>query len=254
MKWILEFSDMPQDKDYPIVGYQITDTGIKRGPYLYKVEDVVNSLTAFQNETITSTDYGANIFLNEKRIPTLPVGTIGYSSSDQGNERISLVIKKDIWPIKYQNDPELYFIGFPRLIIQYVLVPLRTNGLRRVMATKIFAIKDDQQPVSDETKLYAFPFPNVSKEDGKVCWGENSNFTIANLLELDKFFAYFLSAPFGEDYGMRLADGSLTFGKYIETHQHKSFDDELLLPVMKGEEHLTFGTLYGTEFVNDKCR
>jgi len=254
MEWVLVISDSPKNKDYPIIGHQIADNGARRGPFLFKVQDIVDSLVCPMNEPNYMPGSGDD-FRNEKRIPTLPYGTVGYSSSEEGKERISMVIDKGIWPIKYHNNPaETYLIGFPKLIIQYVLLPLGSTGHKRIISTKIFAIEDDHKPVTNQTKLYLFPFPNVSKSNGTVCWGGNSNLTVANLTELEIIFPLFLAAPFGEDYGMSIADGSLNFGKYIQTAQDKPFNDDLLLPYMRGDTHVTFEFLQTSEYIHPNCR
>ncbi|MCM3390541.1 hypothetical protein LG296_19715 (plasmid) [Ureibacillus chungkukjangi] len=254
MKWIIEINDTPENKDYPITGYQECSNGVKRGPYLFTVADILKGLVPMTQHAPIHSEQTADYFKDEKRIPTLPFGTVGYSSDAFGKERVTMVIDKEFWSIRYRNNEKSYLIGFPKLVIQYILVPVGNTKHRRVVKTRLFAVKDDHKRITDETILYSFPFPNVKKTSGgEVCWGMNSDLTIQSLTELDQILHLFLNAPFNEDYGCRLANGVMHFGKYLETAQDVPFDDENLLPIPYGAKDFTFGLLYGQEYVNEQC-
>ena len=234
MKWQFELSDLPKNPQYPITGYQVNEGGVKKGPFYFSIQDLTEILLD-EPETFYDPD---EMKRTENNTPVLPFGTIRYScSEDRTAQRISLEIPKKQWEIRYGDQSnEFYTIGFPRMIIQYLVI---TNGnLNRIDETRIYAVENNGKPITDETELYAFPYPNVGKSNGIVCWGANQRLTIDSLVELERLFQWFVAAPFNEDHGVRTTHGIGSFRKLIEVINDLPFNDEWLMPMKK-----TFGDL-----------
>lgn len=226
MKWVLEIPDVPRDTRYPVVGNQKMDNGVKRGPFYYRVEDVVSALTA-KPDVIISEDELIN------HTPLLPRGTLMYGENkDKTVLSVTMEHPKKMFDIRYAGDDELYCIGFPRLIIQYKLESC-INKRYRITEMKVYAVEDDGQPITHESKIYYFPYPNVSPSHGLVCWGNNERVEIDSLVELERALIWFVSAPFSEDYGVRTTLGITNFKQLISKIKNKPFDDDWLVPVGK---------------------
>lgn len=229
MKWLLEISDCPVNIEYPILGEQVMDNGIKRGPFPFKRDSIIKALSQESSLTFDAD----SLYAKELNSPLLPFGTIRYSHTDDyKRERLTMVLPKKKWDIRYRDEEQLYSIEFPKLIMQYALSKQGTNT-KALIETRLFAIEDNHQPITEDTQLYAFPFPNVDKSNGIVCWGANEALTIQSLLELERVFIWFVSAPFNEDHGVRTSLGFSSFRKLIHHIQEKSFNDEWLVPLNK---------------------
>lgn len=236
MKWQFEFTDIPANPEYPITAYQIYTSGAKKGPFYLSMKDF---LTALENEPEVQYDPEALRDM-EKNTPALPFGTIRYSENEsQTRQRVTLEIPQKQWEVRYGEDNLLYTIGFPRMIIQYLVTSQKGVADLRIDETRIYAVLNNGQPITDETKLYIFPYPNVGKGNAIVCWGQNQRLTLQNLVELERMFRWFVSAPFNEDHGVRTTHGIPNFKKLLEEIQDKPFNDDWLMPTTN-----TFGELY----------
>ncbi|MEK5071659.1 hypothetical protein [Sporosarcina sp. FSL K6-1508] len=237
MKWQFEISDTPVNLALPITGYQIYSSGAKKGPYYYSMEDFLDAIKCQPDN-----EYDADGFrLNEKSSPVLPFGTIRYSVNEtETRQRITMEIPQKQWDIRYGDSEDTFYnIGFPRMVLQFVLSTSVGATESKIVETRIYAVLNDANPITDQTSLYIFPYPNVGKSNGIVCWGSNQRLTIAQLVELERMFRWFVGAPFNEDHGVRTTIGIPRFKKLIEVIQDKPFDDEWLMPLNK-----TFGDLF----------
>lgn len=234
MKWQFEICDVPLNIDYPIEGFQLNEAGVRRGPFYFKVEDLVDALLQSPENAYDADSDKAD----EQATPTLPLGTIRYSKNLKGTkQRVTMVLDKKIWDVRYGNESDFYSIGFPKLILQYLVVDSGIN--LRIAEMRIYAVEDNGQPITEETPLYTFPFPNVGKGNGIVCWGQNERLEIQSLVELERAFGWFVAAPFNEDHGVRTTLGINRFNQLITRIKDQSFDDEWLMP--SGN---TFGDLF----------
>lgn len=236
MKWQLEIEDCPKNTDFPIVAHQINAGGVKKGPYYISVADAIHAL-----KQDPEMDFDADgIRANEKSTPTLPFGTIRYSASESGNQqRITMMIPKKQLDIRYGDElNEFHRVGFPRMVIQF-LVYKSSSSIKSIKETRLYAIADNNQPITDDTPLYTFPYPNVGKSNGIVCWGGNKRLEIKDLVELERAFTWFISAPFNEDHGIRTTHNLRHFRELINKIADLEFDDEWLLP-----QRETFGDLF----------
>lgn len=235
MKWQFEISDCPADANLPVVAYQVNDSGVKRGPYYYSIENL-KSILSYKPTNLLDADDERGM---EISTPALPVGTIRYSGNkEQTRERVTMEIPSKQWEIRYGNEmEEFYTVGFPRMVVQYLVI---YRGEQKVVnEMRIYSVLNDGKPITDETELYHFPYPNVGKSNAIVCWGGNQRLEIQSLVDLERGFRWFVDAPFGEDHGTKTTFGIHNFRRLLEKVVDKPFDDEWLVPQGK-----KFGELY----------
>lgn len=235
MKWQFEIKDVPLDAEYPVEAFQVNDSGVRRGPFYFKVEDLIDALSQEPENTYAAEDER----FNEISTPSLPYGTIRYSTNEcNSKHRVTMVLPKKNWDIRYGVEDEFFNIGFPRMVLQYLVVPSNKKHLK-ISEMRIYAVKDDRKPITDETPLFTFPYPNVGKTNAIVCWGQNARMEIESLNELERAFLWFVSAPFNEDHGVRTTHGYSNFRRLIETIKDTPFNDEWLMPSQN-----SFGDLF----------
>lgn len=235
MQWQFELTDQPINPSFPITAYQYFDNGVKKGPFYFAINDLISALS-------TEPDYhydAESERLKEDSTPSLPYGTIRYSANEnRTRQRITMEIPQKQWEIRYGEENEhFYTIGFPRMVIQFLVTSL--DQVLRVDETRIYGVLNDGQPISNDTPLFHFPYTNVGKANGIVCWGANARLTVTDLVELQRLFGWFVAAPFGEDHGVRTTHGIGHFRKLVEEIENKPFDDEWLIPFNQ-----TFGELF----------
>jgi len=229
MKWQFEISDLPKNPAFPVIAYQVYDNGIKKGPFNLSIEAL---LTALSEEPEIQYDPDSERSCEDSS-PVLPFGTILYAKNETGSsQRITMEIPQKQWEIRYGTEDESIFtVGFPRMIIQYLVVSSLSSNQTRIDETRIYAVTNNGEPITEETALFAFPYPNVGKSNGIVCWGQNQRLTVTNLVELERMFRWFVSAPFNEDHGTRTTHGIPNFRKLLDEIQDKPFDDNWLIPM-----------------------
>lgn len=234
MRWQFEICDVPSNAEYPVEAYQIGDNGVRRGPFYFRVEDLITAL-----EQQPDNAYDADgLRGDETSTPSLPFGTIRYSRNEVGSkQRITMELKKKMWEIRYGNEDEFFTIGFPRMVLQYLVAPVGEK--LRISEMRIYAVPDNRQPISDGTPLFTFPYPNVGKSNGIVCWGLNQRLEIESIVQLERAFLWFVSAPFNEDHGVRTTLGISRFRALIERIKDRPFEDDWLMP-----SNIQFGDLF----------
>ena len=231
MKWLFEFTDLPKNPFYPLVAYQELDSGEKRGPFYLSIDELIRAMREEMEVDHEETEY----LIHGEAIcsPVLPKNVINYATNkEQTKEQITIELPKQQFDIKYQNTnaENIFFLGFPRMVVQFSLVK-QENSKRKLVDTKIFAVLDDGKPINEETPLYSFPYTNVGKQNGVVCWGSNTALYLEELSELNRAFQMFISSPFNEDRGVRTTHGIGNFRKLIDCIEGLPFDDEWLIPI-----------------------
>lgn len=232
MKWLLELSDLPESTTHPIVGFPVYENGVKGTQRYFSIQDIVNALT----ESETGLEDVEGEIKEEEHTPILPRNTIRYSKSPcDTRQRITMEIPKHRAFIKHVGlEEELIEIGFPRMVVQFLVEKTKDRKKMYMQKqTRIFALRDDNQPIQEDTPLFTFPFPNVMKGSGVVCWGSNSPMEYDCLSELQRAFVWFTSSPFNEDYGvstLSTQSNKTSFLKYIETFHSSDFNDDELVP------------------------
>ncbi len=237
MKWQFELTDEPINANYPITAKQILSNGISKGPFYLTTADF---LAAFQSEPEELQEPEKDSVL-DYTTPALPFGTIRYSSNDtRSRQLITLDIPQKDWEIRYgDSDDVFYTVGFPRLVLQYSVTRNSIESEMTIDQTRLYAVENNGKAITEDTRLFTFPYPNVGKGNGIVCWGRNQRLSITDIVELERMFRWFVAAPFNEDHGVRTTLGISNFRKLIETIQDQPFNDEWLMPANK-----TFGELF----------
>jgi len=227
MKWQFEISDCPENSVYPVVAYSINDSGVKRGPYYLSPESLKQALDK-EPENLLDAD---NIRSNESSTPPLPFGTIRYSANGtKSRERVTMEIPQKQWEIRYGDKEHEYFsIGFPRMIVQYLVA--NNSDKKVIKEMRIYAVLNNNQPITDDADIYVFPYPNVGKSNGIVCWGQNERLELSSLVELERAFRWFVASPFNEDHGVRTTLGVGQFQTLIEVIKDQPFNDDWLMPL-----------------------
>lgn len=225
MRWQFEISDCPINANYPIVARQINDSGVERGPFYLTIDTLLTALKKEPDNVLNADELRGN----EKSTPPLPFGTIRYSANETvTRERITVEIPKKLWEVRYGDEDTFYTIGFPRMVVQYLSI--QSQDKKMINEMRIYAVEDNKKPITDDTPLYTFPYPNVGKSNGIVCWGQNQRLEIESLVELERGFLWFVSAPFNEDHGVRTTLGIPQFKKLLEVVENRQFNDDWLIP------------------------
>jgi len=121
-------------------------------------------------------------------------------------------------------------VGIPKLLFA---IKLSKNVIQRVA---VMATLD--RTITDESKLYNYPFSNVNGPTGGICFGGNRlyDYSFDSPLQLHSLPNMFLSMPSNDDnYGTRNASG-LLFRPLLEQIEGKDFPTEWLK-----EAQLTYG-------------
>ena len=235
MQWQFELTDQPINPQFPITAYQVYDNGARKGPFYFSINDLVTALNAEPEYHYDAENERAK----EDSTPSLPFGTIRYSVNEaKTRQRVTMEIPQKQWEIRYGHENDVFYsIGFPRMVIQFLVNSV--GDVLRVDETRIYAVLNNGQPITDDTPLFHFPYTNVGKTNGIVCWGRNARLTVTQLVELERMFGWFVAAPFGEDHGVRTTHGIGRFQRLIEEINNNPFDDEWLIPFNQ-----TFGELF----------
>ena len=234
MKWNFTIEEQPKDILYPIEGYQTAINGTKRGPFFFSIADMCTALTELDSNT--------NIegFIS---MPLLPKNVI-YMTHTKNMDSYKLILDfpKTIHPLRYENSKvkRMDFVGFPRVLLH--VIAQKYGEEWKVSDTKIFALEETAK-LLPSTKLSHFPFTNVYKDTGVICWGMNTIPAFKELYELDSLYYLFAQAPFNEDLGTRILTKKMgtTFLSYLEEidkEESTQFNDEDLIPCS-----YTFGDL-----------
>lgn len=128
------------------------------------------------------------------RIGRLPQGffdgAIRYAADDRPTGHILTIIPKGRRMLQFEHTR--YDMCYPALLFHY-----RING-GKVTATRIFAVKGKSW--SNRTRLYNYPFGNVSVDGGHTCWGSNQLPAVDILKKLEVVTSLFFDSPCNNDY------------------------------------------------------
>ena len=140
-------------------------------------------------------------------------------------------VTREAGPIDIQYyDTVFKQVGMPKLLFA---IKLSKNVIQRVA---VIATLD--RTITEDSKLYNYPFSNVSGELGGICFGGNRlyDYSFDNPLQLHSMPNMFLSMPNNDDsYGNRNKSG-LLFRPLLEEIEGKDFPVEWLNP-----SKLTYG-------------
>lgn len=157
-----------------------------------------------------------------RRRTSIPIGKIpfGYYESEVGENQGKLcatvitVLPASRQMIQYENT--MYDVYLPSLVFRFEV------DCEMLRSTSVYVLKDETP--SDKSKLYRYPFGNVSME-GRVCWGSNVLPRIKELKTLESVMMLFIQSPGNSDYF-----------KGKEYCGHKDYTLRQLLEKLKDEE------------------
>lgn len=239
MNWTLQFTDVPKNPDFPIIGRQEIAPGVKGPEQYFSLEQVIRVLSNITEMPESEPNLREEMIIS----PILPEGTLLYSSHPNGNlEQIVFEIPQKSFDIRYRDEDEFFSLAFPRMIF---MCELKGMGNQKLIDTmRIYAVENNKEPITPETPLYDFPYPNVMKGSGTVCWGINERLLVDSLLEAKKAVLLFFSAPFNEDHGVRTTLGINTFRKLLNELDEQPYSDDWLVPARKTLEQVLRETDY----------
>lgn len=234
MEWILKLSDQPLNADFPIEAHYEVTPGLKSGTRFFSFEQVVEILQ--NRNSLEGSISSPNLAREELMLsPMLPEGTIMYAQHpDNVLEQVVFEIPQKTFDIQYKVAGALHEMPFPRMVAICELE--RMGDEKKIGSMRIFAVENNKEPITENTPLFAFPYTNVMKGTGSVCWGINDRLLVSSLQEAKKALFLFFTAPFNEDHGVRTSLGINGFQALIQKLEGQQFSDDLLLPHNK-----TFG-------------
>lgn len=120
------------------------------------------------------------------RIGKFPYGYYDGSIATDGSMSVIIVLPK---AKRYFNDGKAREIVFPSLCFY-----LKTNRDGRLIDSLCYALKDNAPPNKD-TKLYLYPYGNVS-HTGFICWGNGQQYTkeLVTLKDFETVLEVFFSS------------------------------------------------------------
>ena len=127
---------------------------------------------------------------------TVPDNCLGISFSGD-YVYCTVLVKKRVIPAKYAKaDIENnYLLPYPNLIFTFKINEYK-SGLEKSWC---FAVKDDV--VTENTEIFEFPFSNVSKGKGVICYGGNNTLYNGDLRQsIEEYLETFFIAPYNGDY------------------------------------------------------
>lgn len=122
-------------------------------------------------------------------------------------------------------DTKFENVGIPKLLFAIKVVNMV------IQMVCVVSVKDEI--ITENTKIYAYPFSNTSSGDGKICFGGNriSNLPIKNAIDLHSIPDMFLAMPNNDDaYGNKNLSG-LEFRPLLENLVGKTFEEQWLKPM-----------------------
>lgn len=152
-----------------------------------------------------------------------PYGYVKHFASDRADTfKIALLYPAKKRGVKYFTDT--YFVPYPNVLYIYEV----RKGY--VQTKRCFAVKDKE--IKPDTKLYRFPFGNVTGDTGSMCYGNIKFPRLKNMSDIDKVVDLFLSGGVNDD----LWHGNISKKwKQFELFQYlenkKTFPSNLLVEV-----------------------
>lgn len=206
---IMQLSDRFDQKTDCLEELVKVENRLVNGLYKMTLHDLIQLLTksGIGNEIIST--------------PLLPSNCIKHSWVNKAAnlQEVIIEVPKARWDITYHTQ-RFEQVGFPRMLFKYSVAGPDVK-LNTVVALK------DNGVLKEDTSLFHFPFSHVSSE-GHVCMGGNTFPAIKSINQLSTMHVLFLSAPFGDDYGVKSKAG-YNMRELLTRLSNHDFDDEWLL-------------------------
>lgn len=185
------------------------------------------------SSAVKQTDYGD---VEVKDSPILPqfkdVSTIMHRELSTGSQYLVLVREPKPFDITY-FESKFNKVGIPKLIFG---VKIYSNIIQEVY---VVAVKD--KIITEKTKIFHYPFSNVSGSNGHICFGGNriSNINVKSLTGLHSVPRMFLAMPNNNDsYGHNKS--GLQYRPLLEALEGKKFKEGWLKPLEQGNTQVTY--------------
>ena len=160
-----------------------------------------------------------------------PYGYVRHFASDRCDTfKIAVLYPAKKRGIRYFNDT--YFVPYPDVLYLYEV----RKGY--VQTKRCFAIKDKE--IKPDTKLYAFPFGNVTGSSGAMCYGNIKLPKLKNMSEIGQVVDLFLAGDVNDDLWHGNISKKLKQYELFQLLENKKmFPKNLLVDVNK-----TFGEVF----------
>lgn len=123
------------------------------------------------------------------QIGKLPEGYYdGCLNMDDSGFECQVVVPKGIKPLIYYGTP--FLIPFPSLFFHFTV--------KNLVLVKSYVYALDSDKVSDQSKLYHYPFGNVYNS-GLICWGSNVMLGYRNIRDCEKIISTFFGSSTNDD-------------------------------------------------------
>jgi len=222
MEWQIKIPCEPKDLNRFIEGTLVNSNGSIQGPFMLTTEEIIDAFQALLRKDVSS---------NYMTLPMLPNNTLHFTHNRMGTKaKILLVFEPEKTFIQHvQLKGDGFFIETPRTIFSVELV--KANMEWQVKNVAACAVDVNKEDINEDTDLYQFPFPHVSKNSGSICWGTNSLPVFKAVRECVRVKDLFFGSPFSEDYGMALLSGYRSFKDYLLENEDKGFQHNDLIPM-----------------------
>ena len=158
-------------------------------------------------------------------IPQFPYGTVKTKWQDKGNYITTVYVPKDVRPTIFMKKGSPLMIPYPNMVFYFTL----KNG--HLSASGCYAVKEDRLSLTDESKLYRYPFGNVYTGDGRICWGGNFVGDVKEPIQLERLISLFFDAATNSDLyqpGISCKKNISLEDLYLEVSGKEIFDEKLL--------------------------
>lgn len=166
------------------------------------------------------------------RIGKTPQALYDGGLSSDGRLAACMIYPANKWYFSTQDNSgamKNYYLNFPALVFFF-----KTAMNKRVTTAQCFAIKDEPEKINGSSKLYLYPYGNVSHTGG-ICYGSGSSLIgeINDFSDFEKCVEIFFSATTHAHYyqagvNTKLAKTHFELVEYI--NELDSFPNDILQP------------------------
>lgn len=197
-------------RDHGLPTIEEFHNGVSLGEGVYTHEAVARAL-------LQSLDYSAI------KTPILPRNTIFYSEGPS-KRYVFLEIPPHRRKV-YYHEAEIEDVAFPRLVFGFQC----TMNENKLAITEVYvAALEDQIILNEESKVYFYPYTNVSNETFDVCWGGQRMPMIERVSQLGTIPELFFNSPNSDCYYANSNLSKKPFRALAEKLKGKSFPDTFL--------------------------
>lgn len=197
------------------VNIRITDEGIdvvdKRedGTVAYKRVELQELLKVLD----LSSEKSEILTVDSKQLPKNCIRVFSHVSEKATSNGYFLYVEEGNFDITYYKDVFKDF-HMPNLLFYFSI------NKNKIVKSKVFAVKDKIDEITDDTILYRYPFGNVFT-GGNICWGTNVLPKITSPLQLKGIPYMFINSPTVDDLYPKYKD--MTQRELLMDLQNKKF-------------------------------